>query len=257
MQWLEHERYVAALEAEAAALARAVADGDPDARVPACPDWDLGELVRHTGKVHRWAFHIIDTRTMERPGWDGLPDAEAPADAAGLARWLEGGSRRLAALLRERGPAEPVWGWAVEQHTGFWGRRMAHETLVHRIDAEQATTGRASAVDPDLAADNVDELLHNATARGARAFPNLKALALPQEGDSTLHLHCTDVPGEWLLRPAAGGFDYDEGHAKGAAAVRGGARELLLWINRRGAAEVEVIGDTEVARLWSEGLVFD
>jgi hypothetical protein len=116
-------------------------------------------------------------------------------------------------------------------------------------------------VDADLAADNVDELLHNATARGARAFPNLKALAVtgaePQEGDGTLHLHCTDAPGEWLLRRTAEGFAYDEGHAKGAAAVRGSARELLLWINRRGAAEVEVLGDTEVARLWSEGLVFD
>ena len=261
MQWLEHERYLTVLETEAAALARAVADGDLDARVPACPDWTLAELVRHTGKVHRWAFHIADTRAKERPGWDDLPDAEAPADAAGLARWFEGGSRRLAALLRERGPAEPVWSWALEQHTGFWARRMAHETLVHRIDAEQATTGRASAVDPDLAADNVDELLHNATAPGARAYPNLKALAVteadPQGGDSTLHLHCTDTPGEWLLRRSAEGFDYAEGHAKGAAAVRGSARELLLWINRRGAAEVEVHGDTEVARLWSEGLVFD
>ncbi len=260
MQWLEHERYLAALDADTAALAEAVADGDPEARVPACPDWDLGALVRHTGTVHRWAFHIVDTRATERPGWDDLPDAEAPADAAGLARWFERGSRRLAALLRERGPAEPVWGWAWERHTGFWARRMAQETLVHRIDAEQAT-GRASAVDADLAADNVDELLHNATARGARAFPNLKALAVtgaePQEGDGTLHLHCTDTPGEWLLRRTAEGFAYDEGHAKGAAAVRGTARELLLWINRRGPAEVEVLGDTEVARLWSEGLVFD
>ena len=256
MRWLEHERYLAALDAETAAFARVVAEGDPDARVPNCPDWDLAALVRHTGTVHRWAFHITDTRTMARPGRDGLPDTEAPADAAGLAQWLDGGSRRLSALLRERGPAEPVWGWAVEQHTGFWGRRMAHETLVHRIDAEQAV-GRAPAVEAELAADNIDELLHNATAPGVRAFPNLKALALPQDGDSTLHLHCTDTPGEWLLRRTAEGFAYDEGHAKGAAAVRGSARELLLWINRRGAAEVEVVGDAQVARLWSEGLVFD
>ena len=80
--------------------------------MPACPDWDLAELVRHTGVVRRRAFHIADTRAKERPGWDSLPDAEAPADAAGLARWFEGGSRRPAALPRERGPADPVRSWA-------------------------------------------------------------------------------------------------------------------------------------------------
>ena len=46
-----------------------------------------------------------------------------------------------------------------------------------------------------------------------------------------MHLHATDVEGEWLVsfRPADG-MSVEAGHAKGDAAVRGPAGELLLWL---------------------------
>ncbi|MFC1421342.1 maleylpyruvate isomerase family mycothiol-dependent enzyme [Streptacidiphilus cavernicola] len=252
----DHGRYLAAMEAEARSFAAAVARGDLAARVPSCPDWDLAELVRHQGLVHRWVTKIVRSGTRQRVDWSDLPDRARPDDPAGQADWLLRGSLVLVGLLREQGPDTEVWGWAREQHTGWWARRMAHELLVHRIDAELAVDG-IGPVDPELAADSIDELLHNAGAPSANAFPRREKLR--GEG-GTLHLHCTDVPGEWLLRRTPDGFGYEPGHAKGDAVLRGPAAELMLLLNKRlpdGAGAVECLGDAELAELWLDGLTFD
>ena len=254
-QW-DHERYLTAVEAEARRFAEAVAQGAPAARVPSCPDWDLAELCRHQGSVHRWVTRIVGTRAQGRVGWDALPDPDMPADASGQAEWLLRGALTMVGLLRETGPDVQVWGWAAEQHTGWWGRRMAHETLVHRVDAELAW-GQVGPVDAELAADGIDELLHNAAAPAARAFPRRGRLR--GEG-GTLHLHCTDVHGEWMLRRTPEGFGYEPGHGKGEAALRGPAAELMLLLNKRlpdGRNDVEVLGDDDLVALWLDGLTFD
>ena len=49
--------------------------------------------------------------------------------------------------------------WPPDQTVGFWARRMAHETAVHRVDAELAH-GASTPVDAALATDGVDEILH-------------------------------------------------------------------------------------------------
>jgi uncharacterized protein (TIGR03083 family) len=57
-------------------------------------------------------------------------------------------------------PSTPsaTW-WPPDQTVGFWARRMAHETAVHRVDAELATGVADPTVDPDLAVDGIDEIL--------------------------------------------------------------------------------------------------
>ena len=259
MALLRHERYLERVEADAERFADMVAEGDPKAEVPSCPGWQLADLCAHQGNVHRWVTQIVTTRSRERVGWGALPDAGIPTDPAGQADWLLRGALAVTAVLREAGTGTEVWGWAGEHSTGWWGRRMAHETLVHRIDAELAVDGRPGRIDAELAADNIDELLNNAVAPASRAFPNRGLLR--GEGD-TLHLHCTDVPGEWLLRRAQvpEGFAYAEGHAKGDAAVRGSAEELMLLVNKRlpdGRNDLEVIGDQRLLPLWLEGLTLD
>ena len=59
--------------------------------------------------------------------------------------------------MREAG-SDPVWAFGRLRPASFWGRRMAHETAVHRADAELAT-GREPAFAPDIAADAIDEWL--------------------------------------------------------------------------------------------------
>lgn len=96
---------------------------------------------------------------------------------------------------------------------------------MHRFDAQFAA-GDAKPIDAELALGGIDEHL------GFVAF----GLAVkPVEGLSgSLHLHASDVEGEWVLQLAPDRLAFERSHAKADAAIRGPASELLLWlVNRR------------------------
>ncbi|MEZ0068300.1 uncharacterized protein (TIGR03083 family) [Streptacidiphilus sp. MAP12-20] len=251
MDWLTHDRYLDSAAADGRRLAGAVAAGDLAATVPSCPEWTLRDLAFHQGMVFRWIGEIVARKAQQRLPFKEVPDREMPA--GGEAAWLQAGADRTIALLRETGPDLDVWGWAGTGGTRWWARRIAHETLVHRIDGD-LTAGLLPEAAADLAADNIDELLTNATDATARAFTARDRLA--GEGDS-LHLHCTDVPGEWQLLRTPEGFTFSYGHAKADAAVRGTALDVMLWLNGRlpqGAVGPELFGEAHVPQLWREGL---
>ena len=128
-------------------------------------------------------------------------------------------------------------------------RRMAHETAMHRWDAEVAV-GRDATLDPVLASDGIDEFLtHFVQVADDDAAPIA----------GSVHLHCTDVPGEWTLytdpgtvtdtgEAGAPTFRLVREHAKGDCALRGTASDLLLVLWRRLPVEcVDVVGDADVA----------
>jgi hypothetical protein len=46
-----------------------------------------------------------------------------------------------------------------DQTVGFWIRRMAQETVVHRVDAELAAEVAPGAIPDDIALDGIDEFL--------------------------------------------------------------------------------------------------
>ncbi len=98
-------------------------------------------------------------------------------------------------------PAGPNAGTA-----GFWTRRQAHELTVHRYDAQLAA-GTTAPVDADLAADGIDELL-------VVMLPFAASDRLTGAGE-TIHVHCTDRPGEWVVRLAAGGPEVERGAREG------------------------------------------
>jgi hypothetical protein len=61
-----------------------------------------------------------------------------------------------------------------------------------------------------------------------------------------VHLHATDVAGEWFIEPNG---RVDRGHARGDVALRGTASDLLLALyNRVDIDDLDVIGDGELAR---------
>ena len=72
-----------------------------------------------------------------------------------------------------------------------WPRRQAHETSVHRWDAEHCG-GATTAIDPELASDGVDEYFDLVL----RQHAGRHSISLPS---GSLHLHCTDTLGEWLV----------------------------------------------------------
>ena len=62
-------------------------------------------------------------------------------------------------VFRVSDPTEPIWSWyPPDQTAGFWFRRMAHETLIHRVDTENAH-GPITTVDPEIANDGISEAL--------------------------------------------------------------------------------------------------
>ena len=133
--------------------------------------------------------------------------------------------------------SSPCWSWTTNRTVGFWVRRMAHENTVHNWDTE-GTLGTHSSVPPLLAVDGIEEKLfmHPADAD----FP-----------DASIHLHCTDCEGEWMLASSGGELEIKREHGKGDAAVRGKAEDILLYLWGRGQENLECFGDEEVINAWA------
>jgi len=93
--------------------------------------------------------------------------------------------------------------------------------------------------------DGIDERLENLTM--SMAFNPAGDGSLVGTGES-IHLHCTDVDGEWVLRFDPNGFAFTREHAKGDLAIRAGASDLLLWLDgRRSLDGLETFGDVGIA----------
>jgi uncharacterized protein (TIGR03083 family) len=252
---MEHEEYCDRISAEITRMASVTEGAAPTSPVRGCPGWDLAKLVKHTGIVHRWATAIVATRATAPLAGNSL-DVGLPADPAQYPRWLAAGAAPLVTELRDAGPATAVWAWADGAGTGWWARRMLHETTVHRADAEIAL-GVEPFIDAAVAADGIDEFLANAR-HGSR--PGKRLAELP-EGQS-IHLHATDEglgeAGEWLvsLAGASGdGYAWSHGHARGSLAVRGPAALLLLLAYGRvrpGDERLAFFGDLSLIVSWQE-----
>jgi uncharacterized protein (TIGR03083 family) len=231
---MTRDEYIAALRANAHALGAAARSAPLDTRVPSCPEWSLRDLVGHVGSHYRW----VGANLTRAPDDGPQPVRELPPSPGGESaiEWLEQGAEELASALEVADLDAPCWTFGGEQKVAFWCRRTTQETAVHRWDAQNAASGAAEPIDPALAADGIDEWLGLLNAfRGAKL-----ARVEPQ----TIHLHCTDEPGEWLLSLDASGMQVTPEHAKGDVAARGTASDLLLMLlGRKSASDVEVFGD--------------
>jgi uncharacterized protein (TIGR03083 family) len=232
------DHYIRAVEREGGRLLDA-ASVDPAAPVEACPGWDVTRLVVHVGQVHRYMAAVLRAASLDPP----THRFERPADDEDPLDWARASLGIVVDALRVTDPATPCWNWGPDDEAGFFHRRMAMETLVHRVDAEDAV-GRPTDVDSDLATDGVDEYLTVALQASPR--PDV-AFTFPE---GSLHLHRTDGPGEWLVEADGGRVTIAREHRKGAVAVRGSGPDLLRWVWKRPGAEVEVLGDADLGEAW-------
>ena len=257
---LQHERYCAEILTQTRLLAGALDGADLSARVPTCPDWSLRELVVHLGGSQRWVDRMVRARSPEELPEEDTPGYDGPSDSSpeSLVAWLTDGAERLAEALREAGPATTMWSWTPQRDSGFWARRMAHETVIHRADAYAAIPGATYELAPDVAADCLDEWLDVVTLAASMADEDLRALR-PRAG-ATLHLHATDGPealegeeAEWLIEITDDGPVWRRAHEKATVALRGPVTDVLRVFYRRLPPEtetVEVLGDAELLRFW-------
>ena len=63
---MEHEACVDALERELDRCATLTTTADPNATVPACPEWTVTDLVEHLGIIHRWVTEMVRERSPVR-----------------------------------------------------------------------------------------------------------------------------------------------------------------------------------------------
>jgi len=228
MTW-SHDQYCDALEAEVERFAALIVDANMQAPVPLLDDvvdktkpLSLANLTIHAGTMHRWATKLVADRAQAPVSPRSL-DLEVPADSAGYPGWLRAGGKRMLATFRAADPDGPTWAWGADKHTRFWSRRQLHETGIHRADVERALK-REPSFEPAIAVDGVDEFLENLACVTWK--PGVQAL----KGSGSLHFHCTDAEGEWLIQLNPDGFTWEHGHAKGDVAVRATAADLYLLI---------------------------
>ncbi|WP_327358485.1 maleylpyruvate isomerase family mycothiol-dependent enzyme [Streptomyces sp. NBC_01304] len=221
----------------------------PDAPVPTCPDWQVHDLVRHTGAVHLWATAFVaEGHKSPRPLEDG-PDL----DGAELFAWYRAAHSALVDALEAAPDDLECWAFLpAPSPRAFWARRQAHETTVHRVDAESAQRGTDRAtVDAALAADGIDELL--------RGFHARSRSRVRTEKPRTLRVRATDTDADadavWTVRLSeeppvtTRGADGQGGDADCELSGPAARLYLALW-NR--APLPHVSGDAELARLWRE-----
>lgn len=237
--------WVAALRREGADFAAAAAAADLDDDVPSCPGWTVRRLVSHLSRVHRSAINGVQDGTVEPPALGARP----PDDARLLAWYADG----LAKLLTTFADAEP-------HLPDFWPRRMAHETTMHRFDAQLAAYTQAGGFDPALAADGVGEVVESMLSLHAAEEPLASA-----RGD--VLIECTDTGDTWLVRLEPGRVRAerpDRRPRRADAGIAGPAADLYLVLwgrlpldpaepgrTRRG--RVDVTGDRALAALVRTG----
>ncbi|MCN9244518.1 maleylpyruvate isomerase family mycothiol-dependent enzyme [Streptomyces sp. RY43-2] len=202
--------YLQLLRQESAAFS-ACLEHDLSVPVPHCGDWTLRDLAEHMGQGNRWAAAAV---TDQRSDYEAPP---APRVDTEVRRWFDASADELLAVL-DTDPAVEAWTFYPPHTVGFWQRRRAQETLIHRWDAQNAM-GEALPLGPELAADGVAEVFDTMAprqiARG-RAEPPRHAL----------RFRATDIGQSWTYGPG-----------EPVAEISGTAERLLLLLWGRLSAD--------------------
>jgi len=235
---MEIAQHIDELRRQGDLLADAAERAGLDAAVPPCPPWLVKDLLRHTGFIHRWAARHI-TECPDRV-LDGPPEPDilrgGAADPDLLAWFLAG----HAALVETLSTADPGLRCATfidsPSPLAFWARRQAHETAVHRADANSAS-GIVAEYEPEFAADGIDELIVG--------FGQRRKYRPSADRGGSMQVRTTDTGHAWRVGTEGGriqarrekspGLDLAECMVSGPAS----GLYLFLW-NRSDAARVGV-----------------
>jgi uncharacterized protein (TIGR03083 family) len=251
---MESTEHIACLRGEGELLAKAAEAVPLDTPVPCCPGWRVRDLLAHLGFVHRWATGYVAgglTEPVDEPDEPELLRL-APGDET-LTSWFRDGHAALVAALSAARPDLRCWTFLpASSPLAFWARRQAHETAIHRIDAQLAAGQTLDPFPAGLAADGIDELLTGFGGRDPRAL---------SDSPATLAVRVSDGPAAWtvimgqegsgvsreLVQPAATGRHCE---VSGPAA----ALYLLLWNRGSLAGGIEIGGDADVLTTWRDRL---
>ena len=262
---MEIAEHVNALRREGEWLADAAERSGLDAPVPPCAPWQVKDLLRHTGYVHRWAARHINEcpdQIIDGPSEEEI--LSSGANDASLLAWFRDGH---AALLQTLATADPTVAcptfMPAPSPLAFWARRQAHETAVHRYDAQGALPGGppppAAAFEAAFAADGVDELIMGFAARRRYRYRGggaVRSLTV-RTRDAGEEAHGRDAHGRWHVRLADGGTAVSRDAPAADCTLEGTAAGLyaFLW-NRADAARagLTITGPQETLARWNSSV---
>jgi hypothetical protein len=181
-------------------------------------------------------------RTLREPeDWPPDLSGEATLDL------LDRAYAELTAEFAARKPEEPSGTWyGPDQTVGFWIRRMAQETVIHRVGAELALGEPLADIPEDLALDGVDEVLECFLRFESVTWTDYLRESLPTSVLPPVLVRAAER--EWLVRLTPDGVELESpvADAVTAATVSGAPVPMLLWLWRRGDEGVARSGDPEL-----------
>jgi uncharacterized protein (TIGR03083 family) len=251
---MENARFLECLESDFWRF-REVAPGRLEGRVPSCPDWTVADLTRHVAEVYLHKVEMM--RHGAHPeGWP--PAAFLEEEPIGL---LTRGYGELRAEFDARRPEDVSKTWyEPDQTVGFWVRRMAQETVIHRIDAELGAAAPIAPVPADLAVDGIDELLKVFVAYAFSQWPEDFTDALQNSPGRTFLIRTDATTGtpsvSWLVSTApdhltveGGPTEKTDDNVMPDVTISGTPTAILRWAwNRETPGEpspVRIEGNTE------------
>ncbi|HET9168346.1 MAG TPA: maleylpyruvate isomerase N-terminal domain-containing protein [Actinospica sp.] len=231
------------LEQEYQLLRAAFTVADPGKRVPTCPEWTADRLAHHVAATYLHKVEAIRT---------GVLAAQEPAlDEAGPVEALDEAYAALAACFAEHRPADPAATWyGPDQSVGFWIRRMCHESVVHRVDAELVAGLELAPIPDDIAQDGVEEFLTLALEYRCEVWPEHFAAVL--EGADPRPVAIAAGDRSWTVTAGPKGIAVgdclvpeESAYERNEAARIGGAPgDVLLWLwGRTDERVVHAVGD--------------
>lgn len=233
------------LECLAADVARlgAVAVRDLSALVPTCPGWTVEDLVRHVADGY---LNVVVPRLQ-------LPEQTATRELAALEPLaaLELGYTAMTGQFAAHAPHDhPELATPDTPDTArFWIRRMAHETVIHRVDVELALGEIPAPIPPDQALDGVEEFLTVFLTQETQQWTEQYAADLGDWEQRWLLLSAGDAHWRITVRPhgvyaTALVLPSAPHDTAAAASIRAEQDALLLWFyNRADANLVTTSGD--------------
>lgn len=256
--------HVAVVAAEGQRFADAARRGDLDEPVSACPGWNVRDLVRHLGEIHLWAAANVARRPGARLDLDDRSQLVEPwpelavfwPDDGELIDWYLLTNANLVRVLGSAplDVAAPTF-LPAPSPLAMWARRQAHETSIHRYDAEQAT-GATTGYDPRFAADGVDELLYGFY----ESVPRSEDRRLDIDRAQTIRVLASDTGDNWSMRVEPRRIYSAQAGGQPDLTVTGTAAALYtaLW-NRGDDSSLTTVGERRLLQLWhsNTGVLWD
>jgi uncharacterized protein (TIGR03083 family) len=241
--------HITAVGLEGKQFAAAARQSNLDAEVTHCPGWTVRDLVRHLGEIHLWAAAHV-AQPHDKPWVEDVSELAAfwpdlavfwPDDSDLIDWYLETNANLVHALESAPPDVDSFTFLPAPSPLAMWARRQAHETAIHRFDAEYAA-GEASSFDPVFASDGIDEMLAGFAPRKDE---------FPVEVPQVVAVDTSDTADTWSVTLRPDGVTTSREHSTSDLNITGAASDLYLMLWNRGRDdEIETTGDTGLLDLW-------